>query len=163
MLRAMSAAFAEQYEMDVYDRVTKLPVFSPDLECGPLPIEIDRFVALVAASDAVIVASPEYVRGIPGGLKNALDWLVSRTEIVGKPVFLMHASRRGDDMLAQLRLVLSTVSERFSERIFFRIDLLGSTPEQIEEVITRSEKIEALRDFLRAVAEDVARTPASHT
>ncbi|MFU1682111.1 hypothetical protein [Phaeobacter piscinae] len=39
--------------------------------------------------------------------------MVSRGETIGKPIALMHASRRGDDMLAQLRLVLPTISDQF--------------------------------------------------
>ena len=64
----------------------------------------------IARSDGVLVCSPEYVRGIPGGLKNAIDWLVSGDQIVGRPIALVHASHRGEDMLQALRAVLSTVS-----------------------------------------------------
>ncbi|WP_369808869.1 hypothetical protein [Phaeobacter sp. S60] len=46
-------------------------------------------------------------------MKNAIDWMVSRGETIGKSIALMHASRRGDDMLAQLRLVLPTISDQF--------------------------------------------------
>jgi NAD(P)H-dependent FMN reductase len=67
--------------------------------------------AAVARADGLVIACPEYVRALPGGFKNAVDWLVSRDEIIVKPIALIHASHRGDDMLEQLRLVLGTVSE----------------------------------------------------
>jgi len=36
----------------------------------------------------VLISSPEYAHGVPGVLKNMLDWLVSTGELVGKPVAL---------------------------------------------------------------------------
>jgi len=45
----------------------------------------------------------------------------------------MHASHRGDDMLAQIRIVLSTVSTQFADDLFLRFDLMKRTPFEIEE------------------------------
>jgi hypothetical protein len=39
-------------------------------------------MAQVAQADGVIISSPEYVRAIPGGMKNLIDWMVSRAEII---------------------------------------------------------------------------------
>ncbi len=120
MLRAVAEIARPLHDVTVFAGIADLPVFSPDLEAEPLSAEVQRFVESIRESDCVIIASPEYVRAIPGGLKNAIDWLVSREEIIGKPIALMHASHRGDDMLEQLRLVLSTVSQRFSPDLFLR-------------------------------------------
>lgn len=123
------------HQITVFSDVAGLPVFSPDAEREPLPQSVQAFVDLIRESDGLIISSPEYVRAIPGGLKNAIDWLVSRDEIIGKPIALMHASHRGDDMLAQLRLVLSTVSDRFTDEPFFRIGLMKLSPEEIARVM----------------------------
>ena len=120
MLRAVAEIARPLHDVTVFGGIADLPVFSLDLEAEPLSAEVQRFVESIRESDCVIIASPEYVRAIPGGLKNAIDWLVSREEIIGKPIALMHASHRGDDMLEQLRLVLSTVSQRFSPDLFLR-------------------------------------------
>lgn len=90
----------------------------------------------MADCDGVIISSPEYVHSIPGGLKNAIDWLVSRDEIISKPIALMHASHRGDDMLAQLRLVLATISQHFAETPFARFELMKLSVEEISEYFT---------------------------
>ena len=108
------AASAPAHRVTVYASLPDLPVFSPDLEAAALPAAVQRLVTLIAEADGLIIASPEYIHSIPGGLKNAIDWLVSRDEIIFKPIALIHASHRGEDMLAQLRLVLSTVSTRFA-------------------------------------------------
>ena len=43
----------------------------------------------------VLIATPEYAFGIPGALKNALDWVVGMGEFVGKRVALIAASATG--------------------------------------------------------------------
>ncbi len=50
---------------------------------------------ILAAADGVIVSSPEYAHGVPGSLKNALDWLVSSGELIDKPVLLLNAAPAG--------------------------------------------------------------------
>ena len=50
---------------------------------------------LLIDADAVLISSPEYAHGVPGVLKNMLDWLVSAGELVDKPVALLNASPAG--------------------------------------------------------------------
>ena len=152
LLRAVGRAAPEGIDISVYENIGRLPVFSPDLEAEPLPETVRDYIDRVAHSDGVIVSSPEYVRSIPGGLKNAIDWLVSRDTLVGKPMALMHASHRGDDMLDALRMVLATVSDRFAPGLFLRFPLMKMTPEEIARFIARSENAEQVKAFLRAFA-----------
>lgn len=51
-----------------------LPFMNQDIEF-PTPTPVERVRAQVMAADAVWVFSPEYNQGIPGALKNCLDWL----------------------------------------------------------------------------------------
>ena len=68
------------------------------------------FRRLLASADAVIISSPEYAHGMPGSLKNALDWLVSDGTLVGKPVLIITtAPTRGEFAHAQLVEVLTTM------------------------------------------------------
>src|SRR5579863_6457092 len=99
-----AAAAVAPFEVTVFEGVGRLPVFSPDLDEAP-PAVVRDYIDLVSRCDGLVIASPEYVRSLPGGMKNAIDWLVSRDTLVGKPVALMHASHRGDDMLDALRKV----------------------------------------------------------
>ena len=73
----------------------RLPLYDGDLEADVgIPAEVQTLADQIAAADAVIVASPEYNKGISGVLKNALDW-VSRTKgapWANKPVALMSAA-----------------------------------------------------------------------
>ncbi|MFC5246118.1 NADPH-dependent FMN reductase [Streptomyces nigrescens] len=88
-----------------------LPHFNPDLdgEDATPPAPVAALRTAVASADALLVVSPEYAHGVPGALKNALDWLVSSGECVSKPVAVITASPSptgGDHANAQLREVL---------------------------------------------------------
>ncbi|MHC5653250.1 NADPH-dependent FMN reductase [Stappia sp. ICDLI1TA098] len=153
MLRAVAQTAPPGHDVTVFSAIADLPVFSPDSEAGPLPESVQVFADRVGESDGVLISSPEYVRAIPGGLKNAIDWLVSREEIVQKPIALMHASHRGDDMLSQLRLVLATVSQRFSQDLFLRFELMKLSPDEIARVLEMPSNRAAVSDFLQAFSE----------
>jgi NAD(P)H-dependent FMN reductase len=131
LLRALQAVAPDGITVQVYESIGDLPVFSPDREGAALPDGVQHFQQAIADCDGLILSSPEYVRGIPGGLKNAIDWLVSGDQVVGKPIALVHASHRGDDMLAALRTVLSTISSNFTDSLFFRLPVMKETPEAI--------------------------------
>ena len=99
---------------------------------------------------ALIVASPENVRAIPGGLKNAIDWLVAGEIMINKPVALIHASHRGDDMLASLRAVLETITTRFNGDLFLRFSLMSQTPSEVRKFLNQPEQADKLKAFLAA-------------
>lgn len=57
----------------------RLPLYDGDIEAKGIPPEVQTLADQIAAADAVVIATPEYNKSIPGVLKNALDW-VSRTK-----------------------------------------------------------------------------------
>jgi NAD(P)H-dependent FMN reductase len=148
LLMAMKALAPSGVELSVFHRLDELPVFSPDVEGEKTPPQVRSFMEAVAMADGILISSPEYVRAIPGGLKNAIDWMVSRDEIIGKPIALAHASHRGEDMLASLRRVLATVSEAFLERCFLRIPLLDKSPSEIADFFAGAEQEAQVKRFL---------------
>ncbi|XKM42355.1 NADPH-dependent FMN reductase [Rhizobium ruizarguesonis] len=150
MLRAIRAIAPSDIEVSIFDGVGRLPVFSPDLEGEWLPEAVRDFIDVIAQSDGMIMASPEYVRSIPGGLKNAIDWLVSGDEIVHKPIALLHASHRGDDMLAGLRTVLSTITDRFAGDIFLRLHLMKLEPAEVWKAVEAAENRSRVQAYLQA-------------
>ncbi len=156
LLKAMKDLAPEGVELSVFHRLDTLPVFSPDAEGERTPTVVMRFLELVATADGVIISSPEYVRSIPGGMKNAIDWMVSRFEIIGKPIALAHASHRGDEMLDSLRVVLATVSHGFSPDVFLRVPLVGKSPNDIAVLMrdagNASQATAFLSDFVAAIS-----------
>lgn len=148
LLRHIAEVAKPEFECEIANGLDSLPVFSPDLEGSLTPSSVRNFASAVALSDGIIISSPEYVRAIPGGLKNAIDWLVSRDEIIRKPIALAHASHRGDDMLNSLRTVLATVSENFSESCFLRIPLVSQTADEMGTTVSKDENAAAIRTFV---------------
>jgi chromate reductase, NAD(P)H dehydrogenase (quinone) len=111
VLRAAADEAPAGAEVVVYAGLGELPHFSPDLDVDPLPDPVAALRAQIAWADALAISSPEYAHGMPGSLKNALDWLVSATEPLGKPVLLISASPSGAGHAhAQLLEVLRTMS-----------------------------------------------------
>lgn len=75
-----------------------LPLFNADLEVGGDPEPVARLKQAIGSADALLVASPEYNRCVPGVLKNAIDWASrpSRDSVLrDKPVAIMGASTGG--------------------------------------------------------------------
>jgi chromate reductase len=87
LLRAMADLDPEQ--IDVWPGLATLPHFTPD-DDGGAPVASLR--AAIAGADAVLIATPEYAGGMPGSLKNALDWLVGTGELYEKQVAVVSAA-----------------------------------------------------------------------
>ena len=89
LLKALSTYAPSGIGVELYSGLQTLPIFSPDLENTKTPEDILELCKLIADADGLVISSPEYVHAIPGGLKNAIDWLVSREEIIRKPIALI--------------------------------------------------------------------------
>jgi chromate reductase len=96
----------------IYDDLASIPLFNEDLEAAR-PASVDRLLREVRSADGLLIATPEYNWGIPGVLKNAIDWLSRPSPdevLIGKRVAIIGASGgRWGTRLAQasLRQVLT--------------------------------------------------------
>ncbi len=111
-------------EIRLYGGLGNLPHFNPDLEPTEPPSVTDLRNQL-RWSDGLIISSPEYAHGIPGVLKNALDWLVSGEEFVGKPIALFNASPRAIHAQASLIEIVTTMAGRIVPEASITVSLLG--------------------------------------
>ena len=127
LVRAAAEAAPEGVSVTVYEGLAALPHFSPELDGPPLgpadvaPRPVQEFRALLGEADGVLIGTPEYAYGIPGSLKNALDWLVPSGELWRKPVAVFSASPSalgGEKALAALRLTLSALEAEVVEGAF---------------------------------------------
>jgi chromate reductase len=96
LLRVAALVAPEGSEVIRFAALGDVPGFNPDLEEGPVPWAVAELRKGLAAADAVLIATPEYAHGMPGVLKNALDWVVGSAELYGKPVAVLCASPRPD-------------------------------------------------------------------
>jgi len=114
----------ENLEIVVYGGLANLPQFNPDLD-NDAPAVVRDFRSQLDKSAGVIISSPEYAHGVPGALKNALDWLVASGELYEKPVALFSASPRATFAQASLTVTLSVMSVRLIEEASIIVPLLG--------------------------------------
>lgn len=114
LLRAAAALAPADVEVVFYTGLGELPHFNPDLDTDlgdpKLPLPVRDLRAQVGAADGILISSPEYAHGVPGSLKNALDWLVGGSEMPGKPVALVNASPHATHAQASLAETLRTMS-----------------------------------------------------
>ena len=85
-----------------------VPLYNQDVEEAGEPGSVVAFKQAIARADALLVATPEYNHGVPGVLKNAIDW-ASRPRISSplrdKPVAVMGATPgNGSTARAQAQL-----------------------------------------------------------
>jgi chromate reductase len=107
LLRAARELLPADVELAEFD-IRGVPFYDGDVEAAGDPEPVVALKDAIREADALLIATPEYNRGIPGGLKNAIDW-ASRpplgSPLAGKPVALLGASTgRGGTALAQQQL-----------------------------------------------------------
>lgn len=95
LVRAVLAYLGGNIDVTYTRALHDLPPFNPDVEAGTPPPSVGAWRAELVSADIVLIATPEYAFGIPGALKNALDWVVGTGEFVGKRVALIAASATG--------------------------------------------------------------------
>ena len=118
LVRATVKLAPATMDIMLYEGLGTLPHFSPDLDIADAPPTVASFRHQLQAADGILICTPEYAFGMPGVLKNALDWTVSSGEFVNKPILAMSASPSymgGDKAHASLLLTLSALSANVIE------------------------------------------------
>jgi chromate reductase, NAD(P)H dehydrogenase (quinone) len=105
----------DNFNIFIYDGLGDLPHFNPDLENETPPPEVKRFRSALRNADGLLICTPEYAMGVPGFLKNAIDWTVSSMEFSHKPVALITASSMGEkghaSLLETLKIIEADIPE----------------------------------------------------
>ena len=139
---AMNVA-PDDVTIEIYDELGALPHFNPDVDEAGAPDVVVRFREKLARADGVLISSPEYAHGVPGVMKNALDWVVGTGELVGKRVALLNASPRSTFAQAQLRETLTVMSWNVIDDACVAIQMRGRAVDDADRA--------ALRDALNAM------------
>lgn len=117
VLETLVGRWAAKASMAVH-HYHELPPYSEDDDKDPALPEVARLRNAIEATDAIVIATPEYNHGLPGSLKNAIDWASrprGRTCLKGKPVLPITASMAttgGVRAHAQLNEALLSVAAR---------------------------------------------------
>ena len=115
----------------------------------PAPVTVTNFRSELRWSEGVIISSPEYAHGVPGVLKNALDWLVASGELYEKPVALFSASPHATYAQASLMETLEVMKARIVKEacVAFRVHA---------DHLSHSSGIGSNADLSRAIASALA-------
>lgn len=126
LINIIAARYKQKLAVELYNGLAQLPHFNPDLDKEIAPEPVIDFRSRLKSADAVFICTPEYAMGVPGSLKNALDWVVSSMELSGKPVALVTASSLGEQAHASLIQTLLVIECKIPENCRLLIPFIKS-------------------------------------
>ena len=145
----------------------QIPVYNADLDGDSPPPPVAQLKQAIREADGLVLCSPEYNYGMPGVLKNAIDW-ASRpgfaSPLKGKPALVMTASpgtAGGVRAQAQIRDALAATLARPVVRQHVAIASVGAKIQdgRLVDPATLDFIGAALGDLLEEIALVAARAP----
>jgi NAD(P)H-dependent FMN reductase len=160
LLRAAVRLAPKGVTVTLYEGVGDLPHYNPDLETHP-PDAVRAFRALVRDAAGLLIASPEYAHGVPGAMKNALDWLVGGgDEFVGKRVALLNASPRSTRAQESLKATITIMAGCVVEEASIGVALLGKDMSE-DAIVADAAIADALRAAMSALVRAIESAPST--
>jgi chromate reductase len=150
LIKALAELSKDQFELNIFTDLKEIPQFDPDDDISPAPTAVDSFRKMNKDSDAVIICTPEYAMGVPGSLKNAIDWTVSSGEFMHKPTALITASSQGQKGHTTLLETLKIIECEIPESVQLLIPFI-KTKINAEGKITHAQTLEELKALLKAL------------
>lgn len=115
LIKAIQELVIDFADITIFKELTNLPHFNPDFDNGNSPQAVEDFRKQLRLADGILICTPEYAMGVPGTLKNAIDWTVSSMEFSHKPTVLITASSLGekshDSLLGTLKIIEAKVTD----------------------------------------------------
>jgi chromate reductase len=137
-----------------------LPLYNADIQDATgFPAGATALADAIRAADGIVIVTPEYNFSVPGGLKNAIDWLsrMPNQPFAGKPVALLSASRGqlgGARMQYDLRRILQALDapvlnrpEIFVGNCVSKFDQAGALTDETARGFVR-QQLEAFAAFI---------------
>lgn len=106
LLRAAAGLLPDNVTLETFD-LSPIPLYNADHDGQAPPEAVRALKARIAATDALLIATPEYNFSIPGVLKNAIDWASrppKESPLNGKPLAIMGAGGVMGTVRAQMAL-----------------------------------------------------------
>ncbi|MCG6167731.1 NAD(P)H-dependent oxidoreductase [Leptospira sp. FAT2] len=165
LLRAIAKVAPSDMEFITYTQLDDLPFFSPDRDGENSPEVVLRYREALNNADGVLICTPEYAHGIPGVLKNSLDWVVGSGEYVNKPVMALSSSPAysgGEKAHASLLTTLKVMNTHIVEKASFPVPVARRKVNENDELIGE-DTIETFQNALAEFAKAIAESKASVT
>lgn len=156
LIKAIALLATETFSITIFEGLTELPHFNPDLDYGQVTEDanVAAFRKQLRDADAVLICTPEYAVGVPGTLKNAIDWTVSTMEFSKKPVALITASTAGSRAHQSLLGTLLIIESKISSATQLLISAI-QTKLSSDLQITDEETLNKVRQLIRSLTEIV--------
>jgi len=93
VLLSLRDASTTSARLEIHD--PRLPLYNEDEDGAAAPEDVRAFRHAIGTSDGVVIVTPEYNHGMPGVLKNALDWAsrpFGQSSLIDKPVLVISVS-----------------------------------------------------------------------
>ncbi|MBC7796634.1 MAG: NAD(P)H-dependent oxidoreductase [Pyrinomonadaceae bacterium] len=155
LLNAMIRLAPEDVEIILYQELNELPHFNPDFDGENVARSVSSLRRRIKSADGVLISSPEYAHGVPGVLKNALDWLVSSGETVEKPFALINANPRAHHAQEQLVEILGTMAAKVYTKAAIAVPIAGKNLDE-NEIIADATLTTLLRSIILDFAGSIA-------
>jgi len=94
ILKTLAESAVVQAQIEI-GNIRALPHYNQDLDTENAPASVVELRKALAESDGLVLLSPEYNHGVPGVLKNAIDWLsrpAYKSALIGKPTLIISSS-----------------------------------------------------------------------
>jgi chromate reductase len=142
--------------IDIFD-IAHIPGYNGDVEAEGEPEPVAPFKSAISEADALLFATPEYNYGLPGVLKNAIDWASrppGKSALVGKPAAIMGATPgTGGTARAQLQLRQTLAATRVHVLTQPEIFVAGASSKFDEDGrLTDEETLKYIRKLLDGLA-----------
>ena len=138
--------------------LSEIPLYNADLEAGAVPRAVYDLRVAVMQADAVLIATPEYNHGVPGVLKNAIDWLSrppTDSALNGKPCGIVGASpgmtgtARAQSQLRQALVFTNTHAMPRPEVLVAHANSKFDGDGQLTDDVTRKHLTAFLSEFVK--------------
>jgi len=165
LIKAIAGLTSEIFSITIFDGLSELPHFNPDLDNKNVPQQVTDFRQQLREADGVLICSPEYAIGVPGTLKNAIDWTVSSMEFSKKPVALITASLSGEkahnSLLGTLLIIEAQMTVHTQLLIsFVNTKVSGDGKITDDETLNSIQKlIQSLTEIIRNEKEELLSAP----
>lgn len=165
--RALPALAPPEMALKTAPEFGSFPLYNADIkDTAGFPGEVKDWAAAIRDADGVIIVSPEYNWSIPGGLKNAIDW-VSRMDakeqpFSNKPVALQSASTGplgASRMQYHLRMALTSIDALIFGRPEIFVSMAATKINDKGELTDQPTK-DIIKKQLEAFAKFIARVRA---
>jgi NAD(P)H-dependent FMN reductase len=153
VLQAVTGLVPDYVDFKIYTSIGEIPAFN---DSNQIPSAVTEFINLITEADGVFFCIPEYAFGVPGALKNALDWTVSTTAFSGKPVALITAASQGEKAHAALLNTLTAIGTKMNEDSNLLISFIRSKlneKNEIKDIATMEAVERVVNTFIRTMEE----------